>query len=232
MLTTLDGIRDIRLYQPKSGYRFSVDSLLLFDFVSLKRVRTICDLGAGSGVVGLLLAKKYPSAKVTMVELQDSLYGMAKRNIELNGLEGRVQALRADIRELKDSGGFDLAVSNPPFRREASGRLSVESQRAIARHEVMLKLPELIKAAVRIRARRLCLVYLPERTAELTSGLKASGFEPKRMRFVHSSVHSSAKMVLVEAARGARPGLEVEPPVFVYDESGRYTKYMRVLFCG
>src|SRR5512137_1533867 len=99
-MLTLDSIGDISLYQSKEGYRFSVDALLLFSFVTLSRVASIADLGAGSGVIGLLLAKKYPASRVTLIELQHSLACIARRNVELNGLGGRVQVLQSDIRLL------------------------------------------------------------------------------------------------------------------------------------
>ncbi|MBA4348997.1 MAG: hypothetical protein C0415_03285 [Thermodesulfovibrio sp.] len=101
MMVTLDSIRDIQIYQNKDGYRFSVDALLLFSFVNLKRVKKIADMGAGSGIIGLLLAKKYPAAQVTLIELQASLARLAQKNVVLNGLEDRVIIIKADVRELR-----------------------------------------------------------------------------------------------------------------------------------
>ncbi|MDP2168142.1 MAG: methyltransferase [Thermodesulfovibrionales bacterium] len=233
METTLDTIRDIRLYQPKTGYRFSVDALLLYDFVNLKRVMSIADLGAGGGVVGLLLAKKYPEARVTLVELQKGLFELAEKNIALNDLGKRVTALKADIRKLplviKPA---SLVVSNPPFRRPLTGRISRQEERAIARHEIKLKLPELIRAASGLLKHhgRLCLVYLPERLPELIERLRAERLEPKRMRLVHSKKETVAKMLLMEAVKDGNAGLEIEPPVFIYNEDGSYNEKMRELF--
>ncbi|MBM4141008.1 MAG: methyltransferase, partial [Nitrospira sp.] len=152
MDVTLDTIRNIKIYQSRTGYRFSVDALLLYDFVNLQKVNGIADLGSGSGIVGILLAKKYPDAEVALFEVQNNLAMLAEKNIVLNSLEDRVKVIKADIREIKNVGAspialsFDLVVSNPPFRILKSGRISTEEERAIARHEIKLKLHELVNA--------------------------------------------------------------------------------------
>lgn len=233
MHTTLDGIRDIKVYQPKEGYRFSVDAVLLYSFVNLKKVERIVDLGAGSGVVGLLLAKKYPDANVTLVELQENLYRLSRKNIKLNGLENRMDALKDDIRTLKwGAGGFELAVSNPPFRKPLTGRLSTDKERAVARHELKLTLGELLETGARLLKNRgrFSLIYHPLRLNELLLGLKAVGLEPKRMRFVHGKRKSEARMVLMDAVKNGRAGLKVERPLFVYNEDGSYTDELLEIF--
>lgn len=233
MRTTLDGIRDIRLYQRKDGYRFSVDALLLYSFVNLRAAERIADMGAGSGIVGLLLAKKYPEAEVALIELQEGLFELAEKNIALNGLSDRVRAVRSDIRDLPGGlGGFDLAVSNPPFRRPDSGLLNVHEERAIARHEIEINLKDLVKAASSILKEkgRFIIVYHPLRLAELMGELRAAALEPKRLGFVHGKKTHEAKIALLEAVKGGRGGLKVEPPFFVYEEDGGYTERMKAVY--
>ncbi|MEW6002844.1 MAG: tRNA1(Val) (adenine(37)-N6)-methyltransferase [Nitrospirota bacterium] len=236
---TLDSIRDIKLYQPKTGYRFSVDALLLYDFVNLGKINRIADLGAGSGIVGILLATKYPDATVALFEIQERLVLLAEKNIILNSLEGRVRVIKKDIRKIKNSHSpyaarhyYDLVVSNPPFRVLKSGRMSVGEERAIARHEVKLTLDELVDTgSFLLREKgRFCIIYHPSRTSELIGGLKKRGLEPKRLRFVHSNISSEAKMVLVEAAKGGKKGLKVEKPLFIYNDDGSYSDEMREIF--
>ena len=236
MEVTLDSIRDIKIYQSKTGYRFSVDSLLLSDFVNLKTVRNIADLGSGSGVVGILIAKKYPKAKVDLFELQTGLVDLSEKNICLNNLKDRMQALQCDIRTLPasypGSYEYELAVSNPPFRKPKSGRINVEEERAIARHELRLSLSELVAAAYSLlKAKgRFCIIYHPCRLSELIETLKKKNLEPKRLRFIHSTRSSEAKMVLVEAVKGGRTGLKVENPLFLYNEDGSYTEEMLEIY--
>jgi tRNA1Val (adenine37-N6)-methyltransferase len=237
MDVTLDSIRDVQLYQPAKGYRFSVDALLLFEFVSLRTVWNIADFGAGSGIVGILLAKKYPHSQVTLFELQESLVSLAEKNTSLNHMNDRVKVVKCDLRNhgllsSPPSRHFDLVVSNPPFRACKSGLLNIEEEKAIARHEIMLKLDELADAAaalLKIRG-RFCLIHHPNRLAELIVALKKRGMEPKRLRFVHSSSATEAKMVLIEAVKGGRTGLKVEKPSYIYNEDGSYTDQMKAIY--
>ena len=243
-MLTLDGIRDIQVYQNKTGYRFSVDALLLASFVNLPRVQHVADIGAGSGVIGLLLAKRYPSALVTLVELQKSLVKLAERNIVLNNLQDRVSVIHADIKEslhqhslaaegllnkgrpeLPGEPYFDLVVSNPPFRPLKSGKLSTGDEKAVARHEISLPLKKLVAATSRLLRHhgRFCMIHLPERIADINNELRLYGCEAKRIRFVHSRIDTEAKMVLVEAVKGSRAGLTVEPPLFLYSGPHRYS---------
>ncbi|MDH5202612.1 MAG: tRNA1(Val) (adenine(37)-N6)-methyltransferase [Nitrospirota bacterium] len=239
MDVTLDTIRDIKLYQSRTGYRFSVDALLLYDFVNLQKVNGIADLGSGSGIVGILLAKKYPDAKITLFEIQKSLVLLAEKNIVLNSLEDRVKVIKADIREIKNADSspviphsFDLIVSNPPFRILKSGRISREEEKAIARHEIKLKLPELVNAAsYLLKAKgRFCIVYHPHRLSELMDILKKKDLEPKRLRFVHSHGESEAKMVLLEAVKGGRIGIKIDKPLYIYKADGSYTEEMEKIY--
>ncbi|MCX7794009.1 MAG: tRNA1(Val) (adenine(37)-N6)-methyltransferase [Thermodesulfovibrionales bacterium] len=237
MMLTLDSIRDIKIFQSKRGYRFSVDSLLVFSFVNTRHAKKIADLGAGSGIIGILLAKKYSKSRVYLVELQKSLYENCLKNIEINGLQDRVMALNEDIRLIAkgktiaglEENTFDIIVSNPPFRPPDTGRISPEDERALARHEISLKLEDLLKASQRLlkTGGRLYLIYLPERLVELLIKLRISGLEPKRLRPVHSKINESARMILVEAAKGRRQGLTIEKPFIIYNEHGVYTEEMK-----
>jgi len=236
MEVTLDSIRDIRLYQSKTGYRFSVDALLLSDFVELKVVRTIADLGAGSGIVGILLAKRYPGAAVTLFEMQNGPAALAERNVILNGLDERVRVVNADITErlsLTSSGKkVDLVVANPPFRKWRSGRINLDEERAIARHEIKLSLTGLVDAvSYLLKAKgRFCVIYHPNRLLEMMDALRKKGLEPKRLRFVHSDGTSEAKMVLLEAVSEGKAGLKVERPFYIYAEDGRYSEEMEAIY--
>lgn len=239
MELTLDSIRDISLYQPKKGYRFSVDALLLYSFVNVRAAEYIADIGAGSGIVGLLLAKKYLSANVALFEIQDSLAGLAEKNIAMNSLEERVKVIKTDIREIRTAPflpatahSFDIAVSNPPFRKGSSGLINPEEGKAIARHEITINLQGLVDSAhYLLRPNgRLFLIYHPSRLTELMESLRKKRTEAKRLRFVHSDARSEARMVMVEAAKNRRQGLKVERPLFIYREDGQYSDEMQKIY--
>ena len=183
-----------------------------------------------------MLAKKFPSSQVLLLELQRGLHSLAKKNIALNELGERVSAVRCNLCRLSSPhiipGTFDLVVSNPPFRQQWSGRINVEEEKAIARHEIMMRLRDVVRAAsFMLRARgRFCMVYHPGRLAELTGSLREGKLEPKRMRFIHSDESADAKMVLIEAVKEGRAGLMIEKPFFIYTRQREYTDEMRRIY--
>jgi len=238
-MLTLDSIKDIKVYQNKDGYRFSVDALLLYSFVNLPRVKNIADLGAGSGIIGILLAKKYYSSEVVLIEMQHSLAGLAEKNVTLNSLSDRVKVITADVKMFKDKNSkiitpnsFDLVVSNPPFRRVKTGLLSIGDEKAIARHEIKLSLEDLAESGSRLLKHhgRLCIIHLPERLTDIIYAMRNNNLEPKRLRFIHSNISSEAKMVLIEVVKGGRHGLKTEKPLLIYNEDGSYTDEMRGIY--
>src|SRR4030066_232217 len=239
---SLDSIKDIKLFQPKRGYRFSVDALLLEDFISAKRLNTGIELGAGSGIISILLAKRLKTTKIIAVEIQKSLVQCAKRNVELNKLGDRVEILNEDIKNLKEhfpANKFDFLFSNPPFRKVKSGRLSVDEERAVARHEIKITLNDIITTASYLlkNTGRFYLIYHPFRLIELIGLLHKARLEPKRMRFVHSRRVESptrtgeeAKMVLIEAVKGSGAWLKIEPPFYIYEKGSECTDEMKRVY--
>lgn len=238
-METLDSIKmrdiEVQVYQSKAGYRFSLDALLLADFPAVRTCSRILELGAGSGVVSLLLAKRYPRAKVAGVEIQDGLYGRAVRNAEVNGLSGRVEFVHMDLKKFPKAmpaEGFDMVVMNPPFRKPDTGRISPGDERAAARHELTANLRDIVKvSSVMLKNRgRLVMVHHPARLPELLRLMHTYNLEPKRLRMVHSHTKDEARMVLVEAVKAGAEGLKVLPPLFVYESERVYTAEMREFY--
>lgn len=207
----------LRLIQSETGYRFSMDALLLADFVTIRAGDRVVDLGTGCGVISLILLSSRPVELVWGLEIQESLARQAARNVFLNGCSERMAVVRGDLRHLPFSGSCaNVVVCNPPYRKARSGRINPDPQRAIARHELTARLGEIVKAAsFLLKSRgRFAAVYPAERLVDLFGQLRRVNLEPKRLRMVHASPRSGAKLVLVEAAAGAKPGLRVEEPVF------------------
>lgn len=236
-MKTLDFLRDIQLYQPAEGYRVSVDAVLLYSFVTLKRIGMIADLGAGSGAIGLLLAKRYTNAQVVLIELQPGLANLAEENIKLNQVDDRVSLINADLREtafMQDMmGRFDAVVSNPPFRRVKTGLLSKRDEKALARHEGSLTLSQLLRAASLMLKHHghLFIIHLPERLPEIILKMRENSLEIKGLRFVHSFANSKAKMVLIDAVKGARPGgVMVMNPLIIYSGINTYSQEVLDLY--
>lgn len=229
---TLDTIKDAKIIQSKDGYRFSVDAILLENFISIKRFDKGVELGTGSGIISILLAKRLRNAKITAVEIQEGLAERAEKNVEINGLKGRIDVRSMDMRKLRDefhTNEFDLVFSNPPFRKPKTGRMSTYEERAIARHEIEISLPDIVGTASYLLKHngRFYIIYHPFRLAELVSLLRKSRLEPKRMRFVHSRPGEEAKMVLVEAVKGAGVWLKIDPPLYMYEKGKDYCREVR-----
>lgn len=235
MEVTQDSIKDITLFQPKRGYRFSVDALLLEDFIKVEHVYNGVELGAGSGVISILLAKRLKKTKIIAVEIQKSLAECARKNVEVNRLDDRIEILVEDIRNLKrllPANKFDFVFSNPPFRKVRSGRLSVDEERAIARHEIKITLNDIVSIASFLlkNTGKFYIIYHPFRLIELINLLQQVRLEPKRMRFVHSRAGQEAKMVLIEAVKGSGTWLKIEPPFYIYENNDKYSAEMRRIY--
>ena len=162
----------LRVLQKKKGYRFSIDSLLLADFVTLKKGDRVVDLGTGSGIVALVLALRFPTARIAEIEIQEELADMAERSVALNGLTDRITIYPGDvkkIRKLLEPQSFDVAVFNPPYRKLNSGRINPNGERAIARHEVKGTIDDFLSAARYLLkyAGRVYLVYPAARSLSL-----------------------------------------------------------------
>lgn len=218
------GERRLVFEQDESGYRYSLDPFLLARFCHGVIAAEVVDLGTGIGVIPLLLAER-KTGHFTGVELQPRLAAIARRNIVLNQLQDRIEILEADLREhrqLFSPQSIDLVVSNPPYRPLGEGKVAPDPERAAARHELAGGLEEFADAAAYLlrQGGRFCLIYLAERLTHLLTVLAASKLEPKRLRLVHSRPGDPARLVLVEARRNGRPGLQVEAPLYIYDGDG------------
>lgn len=211
----------LKLLQAKNGYRYSLDPVLLVNFVGQAKAGRVIDLGTGSGVIPLLLSCQLPCAQIVGLEVQPDMAERAQRNVVLNGLEERIRIVEGDLRQVRDGftvESFDLVVSNPPYRKPGNGRVAPENERAAARHELAGGLRDFLSAASYLLCNggRFAIVYLAERLAELLEGMRGVQLEPKRLRCVHSRLGEPAKMVLVEGRKCGGEGLMIEPPLYVY----------------
>ena len=224
----------LKLYQQKQGYRFSIDAILLADFATVRSGNKVIDLGTGNGIVPLILAYRYASISVTGIEIQQQMAERATRNIRLNGYEDRIVIEQMDITstvERFEPESFDTIVCNPPYRQATSGRLSPSSEKQIARHEIKARLHDFVRAAaflVKNKGRFAC-IQLGERTVDVVSAMRSAGLEPKRMRTVHPFSEANASMVLVEAVRGGRSGIDILPPLIIYDSTNNYTAELNAI---
>ena len=206
--------------QHRHGYRFSLDAILLAHFCKPQPRDLVLDLGAGCGVVSLILAYRHPHLDLTCLEIQGPLAALARRNIEQNQLGSRMRLVMGDlrlIRELLPVGGFDLVVANPPYFPVTCGRLNPDEEQAVARHELCAALPDVVGAAafaLRVKG-RLALIYPARRAEAMFAALRQHQLTPKRLRLVHPHPGAGATHMLLEAVKGGGEELSVPPPLYV-----------------
>jgi tRNA1Val (adenine37-N6)-methyltransferase len=226
---TIDDLRryDLRIIQPVTGYRFSLDALLLAEFARLPARAVVADLGTGCGVLPLLLARTSPDVRFAAFENNPDMAVLASGNVRSNGLDDRIEIVAEDIINIRPRfpvSSFDVVISNPPFRSPCSGKTSPHAGRDSARHETTAGLADFLAAAKYLvkPSGRIYFIYPPSRLAEFIRCAGELKLAMLRLRMVHGTVRSAAKMFLVELAKGRRGDVTVEPPLIVYGESGEY----------
>ena len=210
----------LALIQPKHGYRFSIEAILLGRFPHAGRRDRVLELGAGCGVISIMLASLYRPREVVAIEIQAELAEMIARNAAINDSES-VRAICADLRQKKiesvEPASFDLVVANPPYRATSTGRENPDRGRRLARSESSATLDDFVHAARRYarHGARVAFVFTARRSAELISTMRAKKLEPKRIRFVHPRIGSPASVILVEARVDGGIETAIEPPLIL-----------------
>lgn len=222
----------ILVLQKKKGYRFSVDAPLLADFIQTKRSDEILELGAGNGIVSLLLTIK-PFQHITAVEIQESLADTARRNVRINSLGERISIVQEDLRLYRSAKKFDVIFSNPPYIKKGEGHLSSSQEKSIAKHElkcdifdIMGKTGELLKSEGRAY-----FVFLAKRKEDLFEAAEKNGLWTKSIRFVYPRQDSLPNLVLSEFDFSSKKEA-VLSPFILYDERGNYTPEAEEIFRG
>ena len=217
-----------QIIQKTDGFCFGMDAVLLSGFARVKRGERAIDLGTGTGIIPILLEAKYEGEHYTGLEIQKEVAEMAARSVALNHLEEKISIVQGDIKEAGKRFGlaaFDVVTSNPPYMHDAHGLKTPDLPKAIARHEVLCTLEDVVREAAGLLkpGGRFYMVHRPHRLIEIITALTKYKLEPKRMKLVHPFVDKEANMVLIEAVRGGRSMIKVEAPIVVYKEQGVYT---------
>ena len=235
---TLDGDeKEIREYvatkdpMDKAG----MDAVLLSSFATAGKNASVLDLCSGNGVIPILMHAKNPQTKYVGIEIQDVAFNLAQRNASLNNISGDVVFVQGNIKEIKsltEGRLFDVVTTNPPYMTEKHGIVNPESAKAIARHELLCNLDDVVKAAadsLKVHG-RFFMVHRPKRLVQIFDSMTSHGLEPKRIRMVHPYDDKAANMVLIEAVKGGKPQLDVEPPLIVYNHDGSYTQELLKMY--
>ena len=217
-----------KIIQNTKKFCFGMDAVLLSGFAKVLPGERVLDLGTGTGIIPILLEAKTEGKHFTGLEIQEASADMARRSVELNGLNDKIDIVIGDIKEASAYFGqasFDVVTSNPPYMNHGHGLVNPGDAKAIARHEILCSLEDVIREASRLLKTngRFYMVHRPFRLVEIINKLTAYKLEPKRMKLVYPYVDKEPNMVLLECIKGGRSMLKVEAPLIVYKEPKIYT---------
>ena len=216
-----------QIIQNPAKFCFGMDAVLLSGFARAKKGNSVLDLGTGTGIIPILMEAKTEASRFVALEIQEESAEMARRSVALNGLEEKITIVTGDIKEagsLFDAASFDVITCNPPYMIGQHGLVNPEDAKAIARHEILCTLEDVIaQAAVLLKpGGNFFMVHRPFRLAEIMVLLHQYKLEPKRMQMVYPFIDKEPNMVLIEANRGGKPRMSVEKPLIIYKEPGVY----------
>lgn len=224
-----------KIIQNSEKFCFGMDAVLLTGFAQNAKGEELLDMGTGTGIIPILMEAKAGFQHLTGLEIQEEIADMALRSIALNGLSDKISIVKGDIREaglLFKAASFDCITCNPPYMIGNHGLTNPEEPKAIARHEILCTLEDVVKAASRLLkpGGHFFLVHRPFRMAEIMVKLTEHRLEPKRMQLVYPYVDKEPNMVLIEAVRGGNPRMKVEKPLIIFEKSGEYMSEIREIY--
>lgn len=230
------GYKNLRVYQDSEMFNFSLDSVLLPNFVTInKNIKNILDIGCGNLPVSLILTTK-TDASITAVEIQKDVYDIALKNLELNNKQNQINIINADIRDLYknfETEYYDVIVCNPPFFKVSKdSHLNKNDYKTIARHEVFLNLDDLFSISKKILKNNgiISIVHRPERLLDIICAMRKYNIMPKKLQFVYPKKDKEANILLIEGTKNGNSGMKILPPLFVHNEDGTYTDEVKKYF--
>lgn len=233
MMTDNERIDDLqrngyKIIQNKECFCFGMDAVLLSSFAKADEGNRVLDLCTGNGIIPILMFAKNPGTSYCGLEIQKTGADLAQRSVKLNGLEDKIKIINDDVKEASRIFGgasFNVVTVNPPYMNESHGIVNPESAKAIARHEILCTLEDVISQAARCLKVKghFYMVHRPSRLAEIVRTMSEYKLEPKRIRMVHPYINKDANMVLIEGVKGANTFMKIESPLIVYNQDGSYT---------
>lgn len=235
VLHDLVGYKNLKIYQNTDWFLFSLDSVLLANFVTInKNVKNIIDLGCGNAPIPLILSTK-TKAHIIGVEIQKDSYNLAKKSVVYNKLDNQIELINIDMKELKkiyNSDSIDIITCNPPyFKYSSTSNINEDEHKVIARHEKMITLDDILLLARYLLKNNGCIamVHRTDRLIEIINTFQKYGLEIKKIRFVYPKEGSESNMVLIEGRKNGKVGLKLLPPLYVHNTNG-YTDEVMTMF--
>ena len=236
VLNDLVGYKNLKIYQNTDWFLFSLDSVLLPNFVTLnKNITNILDLCTGNAPIPMILSTK-TNANITGIEIQRDVYELALDSIKINNLENRINLINDDIKNLKqifNGDSIDVITCNPPyFRYNNKSHLNEDEHKVIARHEKKITLEQIVKLSKYLLKNNgvLAIVQRTDRFIEIVNEFQKNNIEVKKVRFVYPKVGTESNIVLIEGRKNGNPGLKLLSPLYVHNSDGSYTEEVLKMF--
>ena len=223
-------LNGLKIIQDKDGFCFGIDSVLLTDFAkNIKAKSNVIDLGTGTGIIPILLTQKTKNTNFVGIELQTEVANMAERSVKINNLENRIKILNLNILELDKNyrkNSFDVVTTNPPDKKLNTGVVNENNKKLISRHEITASLENFIEIASYLLKDfgEFYMVHRPDRLVDIFYLMRKNKIEPKKIRFVYPNKNKKANLILIKGIKLAKPFLEYDDNLYVYDENNKYTK--------
>lgn len=229
VLNDILGYKNRKIYQDDNYFSFSIDSILLCNFISIKNNdKNIIDLGCGNGIMPLTLSLK-TNNNIIGIEIQKKLYDLAIKSVKYNKLENQIQIINDDIKNYVSKNTinkYDIVLCNPPyFKYNKNSIINKNIEKVIARHEVKITLNDIISVSKKLlnNGGKFYIVYSCDRFCELISLLVDNNIKVKRIQFVYEKIDKDAIIVLVEGVLNGNDGLKIEKPFVLYNNDGTNT---------
>ena len=218
----------VKIVQLKSGYRFSVDPIILAHFIKITGRKKVIDLGTGGGIIPILLACRYPKIEAVGIDIIEEFVDAAKKSVKLNGINN-VKIVRGDINEIRKlftPESFDIVVTNPPYIPLNRGRITNSWSKLVSKYEWKITLEQIVKAASYLLPTKgqLFMIHKPESMLRLFFNLTENNLPPKEIRFVHSYISKEAEFILLKCVKGSRDTTKTLPPLIMYNRDGTFTE--------
>jgi len=225
--------------QPKNGYRYSIDSILLAHHVKPKYRDKITDLGTGCAIIPLIVVFENMEKNISIcgIEIRKIMAELADENVRENNMQRYITIVEGDFRKKEicaSKGEADIVMTNPPYRKVGSGRMNPNYEKAVARHEIKASLQDISATASRLlrTGGKFVIIYPAPRTAELFSEMRKNNIEPKSLITIHSKKKSEAKLIIAEGIKGGGSAMKIESPLIIYNNDGSYTDEVEKIFYG
>lgn len=230
------GYKDIKIIQDNEMFNFSLDSVLLPNFVTInKKTNNILDIGCGNAPIPLILSTK-TKAHITGIEIQKKVYDLAIETIKINNKQNQIEIINDDINNYYkkiETDQYDIITCNPPFfKYKETSNLNKNDYKTIARHELKLNLSELFSISKKLLKNNgvVAIVHRPERLVEILEEMKKNNIEPKKLQFVYPKKNMAANIMLIEGSKNGKPGLKILPPIYTHLDNGEYTEDVKKYF--